>query len=216
MNTELMKELNTYIKYADRNLASMNFTEHNLAHLTRVNSMSQMLLKELGYDEHMMELAELASYMHDIGNVVNRHDHAHTSAILAHDILLRHGYALSDVLEVMSAIGNHDESTGTPVSVLSAVLLLADKSDVRRSRCTEIDVAKHNIHHRVNYAVYASTLHVNKEKKIITLRLSLDTDYSSVVEYLEIFTGRMKLCKDAAKYLGYTFSLRINDIELIN
>ena len=219
MNKELFEKLNLaeYIQAADKVLEQTKITEHNVAHLTRVVNMSRLILTELGYDdEHTLELSELAGYMHDFGNIVNRHDHAHSSALLAHTILLNADYELSDIFEVMSAVANHNEATGNPISPISAALIIADKADVRRSRVRKQDISTFDIHDRVNYAVQASTIHVNKEKKIITLRLSLDTDYSSVVEYLEIFTGRMKLCKKSAKYLGCKFKLMINDMELID
>lgn len=218
INDKLLEKLNLkeYIQASDRCLSEMQFTEHNLAHLSRVVEMSTLILESLNYDEHTIELAELAGYMHDIGNVINRHNHGHLSAILVHKILLEHGYELEDVLSVMSAVGNHDENTGTPVNEISAALIIADKSDVRRSRVRKRDINSFDIHDRVNYSVYSSTLYIDTDKSIITLKLVLDTQYSSIVEFFNIFSERMKMCKEASNYLGLRFKLIINEIELLN
>lgn len=214
----IVQELNLtqYISAADSTLAAMNFTEHNLAHVSRVAKMCCKILKELDYDEHTIELAEIACYMHDIGNVINRYDHAHSGALMAYNILLSHNFELHDILQIMSAIGNHDETTGSPVSPMSAALIIADKADVRRSRVRNQDVNTFGIHDRVNYAVNSSHIVVNKEDSLITLKLELNPKYSSVFEYYEIFYGRMKLCKQAANFLNMNFCLQINDVTLMD
>lgn len=211
-NTEIVK----YIKAADVSLNAMKFTEHSIAHVSRVAQMSCKLLQDLDYDSHSIELASIAGYLHDIGNIINRHDHAHSSAILAHYILKENGYSLEDIFVVMAAIGNHDESSGVPVSAISAALILADKADIRRSRVRKLDINQFDIHDRVNYSVTSSNLSVDKQEKVITLNLKLDLEYSSVMDYISIFSERMELCKKAANYLGMNFCLKINDIVLVN
>lgn len=214
----IVEQLNIceYIKAADASLSAMKFTEHNVAHVSRVSKMACKLLSDLGYDEHTIELTEVASYLHDIGNIVNRKDHAHSSALMAYDILMKKEYPLQDIFTIMSAIGNHDESSGVPVSPISAALILADKSDVRRSRVRKSDQSEFDIHDRVNYAVSSSYLEVNEEDKLISLHLTLDTDYSSVGDYFTIFASRMEMCKKAAGFFGFRFCLSINNINLIN
>lgn len=217
MNNVLQElHLDKYIRAADARLQAMQFTEHNWAHVSRVSKMACKILLTLGYDKHTIELAEVASYMHDIGNVINRHDHAHSGALLAYDILMKAGYDLDDVLQIIAAIGNHDEKTGSPVSPIAAALIIADKSDVRRSRVRKTDISTFGIHDRVNYAVSSSTLDIDVENRVITLNLELDTNYSSVVEYFTIFSSRMMLCKKAADYFEMNFCLQINDTVLMN
>ena len=216
INYELIEKLNIeeYISSADSFLSNMGFTEHNLAHLSRVSEMTKVILKYLDFDEHYLELAEIACYMHDIGNVINRHNHAHSGAIMTHSILLDRGYELSDVLSIMAAIGNHDEHTGVPVSPMSAALIIADKSDVRRSRVRKSNTNEFDIHDRVNYAVSSSKLDV--DNGTIFLTIDLDRKYCSIVDYLEIFGKRMQLCKKSAKYLGLNFRLIINNINYLD
>lgn len=209
-------DISEYIKAADNNLSAMKFTEHNVAHVTRVAKMSCKLLLDLGYDEHTIELAEIASYLHDIGNIINRHDHAHSGAMLAYNILMNKNYSLSDIFIIMSAIGNHDESSGYPVNEVAAALILADKSDVRRSRVRKLDLSKFDIHDKVNYSIISSSLSVDTKNKLIILSLNLDREYSSIMEYFSIFSSRMELCKKAAEYLGMKFCLKINNISLMD
>ena len=218
MNDNIMQDLNLdkYIRAADSRLSAMQFTEHNWAHVSRVSKMACKILTELGYDKHTVELAELASYMHDIGNVVNRHDHAHSGAILAYNILMSANYDIDDILQIVAAIGNHDATTGSPVSPISAALIIADKSDVRRSRVRKTDISEFCIHDRVNYAVSSSTLGIDTDKRTITLKLELDNAYSSVLEYFTIFSSRMMLCKQAAEYFDMNFCLQINDTILMS
>ena len=208
--------ISEYIKAADNSLNVMKFTEHNVAHVTRVANMACKLLSELGYNKHTVELVEIASYLHDIGNIVNRYDHAHSSALLAYNILISKNYLLNDIFTIMSAIGNHDESSGYPVNEVAAALILADKSDVRRSRVRKLYLSDFDIHDKVNYSVTSSVLSVDKENKLIILNLTLDNEYSSIMEYFSIFSSRMELCKKAAQYLGMRFCLKINNISLMD
>ena len=208
------KTIIKYIQEADKVLSEMKFTEHNLAHVTKVAQLSSYILSELGYSEYDVNLVKIASYLHDIGNIINRNDHPHYSALLVHDLLLSRDFTLEEVFKIMSAVGNHDESSGKPVSPLSAALIIADKSDVRRSRVRKLDTNKFDIHDRVNYSVDKSELIINKDEKTILLKLNLNTKYSSIMEYLTIFSNRMKFCEEAAEYLGMKFGLQINDITL--
>ena len=208
------KTIIKYIQEADKVLSEMKFTEHNLAHVTKVAQLSSYILSELGYSEYDVNLVKIASYLHDIGNIINRNDHPHYSALLVHDLLLSRDFTLEEVFKIMSAVGNHDESSGKPVSPLSAALIIADKSDVRRSRVRKLDTNKFDIHDRVNYSVDKSELIINKDEKTILLKLNLNTKYSSIMEYLTIFSNRMKFCEEAAEYLGMKFGLQINYITL--
>lgn len=218
MESQVIEKLNLkpYIRAADTNLWAMKFTEHNIAHVSRVAKMACKLLSDLKYDDHIIELTEIAGYMHDIGNIVNRKDHAHSGALLAYDILMKHNYPLDDIFIIMSAIGNHDESSSYPVNPVSAALIIADKADVRRSRVRKLNLEEFDIHDRVNYAVSSSVLEVDNVNKTINLNLVLDLEYSSVMDYFSIFSDRMELCKKAAKFLGRDFCLRINDVILKN
>lgn len=203
------EEINNYIESADQYLASIGFTEHSFNHVLRCVAVVEYILKELGYDEHTIELAKIAAYMHDIGNVINRDDHAKCGAIMAFQILSKLKMPGKDIASIISAIGNHDESSAYPVSVISSALILADKTDVRRTR-----VREHNdfsIHHRVNYAVENSRVVVNKEKKELILRLTIDTSICSIMDYFEIFLSRMMLCKKACEFFGLSFRLLMNE-----
>lgn len=208
------KNIIKYIQEADKVLSEMKFTEHNLAHVTKVSQLSSYILSELGYSDYEVNLVKIASYLHDIGNIINRHNHPHYSALLAHDLLSNRDFTLEEIFKIMSAVGNHDESSGKPVSPISAALIIADKSDVRRSRVRKLDIKQFDIHDRVNYAVDKSELIVNKEEKTILLKLQLNTKYSSIMEYLSIFSTRMKFCEEAANYLNMKFGLQINDTIL--
>ena len=209
------KEILTYIQQADECLGALGYTEHSLAHVTHCAKTAGKLLTDLGYDEHTVQLAQIAGHLHDIGNMVNREAHAQSGAILAFSLLRARGMDPADVAEVVTAIGNHDEGTAQPVSPQSAALILADKSDVRRSRVRRDRKHAFDIHDRVNYAVTGSSLNLSEDKKNLTLSLTLDTAITDVMSYFEIFLSRMSLCKKAAKYLGLRFQLEINGQKLV-
>ncbi len=209
------ESIKTYIQKADESLISLGFTEHSFAHVTRVASVAAEILSTLGYSERLVELSKIAGYLHDIGNLVNRTDHSQSGALMAFRILGDMGMQPSELATVVTAIGNHDEGTGVPVNPMSAALILADKSDVRRSRVRNSDPATFDIHDRVNYSVEQSQLVINEEKTAINLRLKVNTNYSSVMDYFEIFLGRMILCKKAAECLKLKFTLTINDQQVM-
>lgn len=207
--------ISTYIKKADDSLACLGYTEHGFAHVGTVSRTCEYILRSLRASAHEIELAKIAAHLHDIGNLVNRSEHSQSGAVMAFRILLSKGMSAEDVATVVCAIGNHDEGTGVPVDNISAALILADKSDVRRSRVRNRDVTTFDIHDRVNYSVTDYSLTVNKEKAEITLRLEIDTEISSVMDYFEIFLERMILCRKAAEKLGLRFRLKINGQSLI-
>lgn len=204
------EDIKTYIKEADRSLAALGYTEHSFAHVGLVAERASALLIWLGYSEREVELAKIAGYLHDIGNVVNRVDHSQSGALIAFRLLDKYGMAAKEISAIVTAIGNHDEGTGVPVSALAAALILADKSDVRRTRVRNNDESTFDIHDRVNYSVTESSLTTSDSEKAITLSLSVDTSISPIMDYFEIFLGRMKLCKSAAEALGAEFRLVIN------
>ena len=205
----------TYITQADKSLAALGFTEHSFAHVTRVAEMAGYILETLGYLERMVELAKIASYLHDIGNLVNRSEHSQSGAVMAFRILDNYGVPAEDIATIVCAIGNHDEGTGVPVNAVAAALILADKSDVRRTRVRNISPASFDIHDRVNYSVKKSELKINDERTVVQLDLSIDTTESSIMDYFEIFLGRMIMCRKAAETLGLAFKLVINGQQLI-
>lgn len=207
-------EINTYIESADQYLADIGYTEHSFNHVLRCVKVVEYILETLEYDEHTIELAKIAAYMHDIGNVVNRDDHAKSGAIMAFRILDKLGMDAKDVALIVSAIGNHDESSAYPVSVISSALIIADKTDVRRSRVRK-ETTDFDIHNRVNFAAIKSRVIIDKNEKTLTLKLSIDTSICSIMEYFEIFLSRMKLCKKATSYFGLEFKLLINEQQLI-
>lgn len=207
--------IKTYIRTADESLEALGYTEHSFPHVTRVANTASYVLAEMGHSAHEIELVKIAAYLHDIGNLVNRSEHSQSGAVMAFRILLNLGMEAEDVAAVVSAIGNHDEGTGVPVNSISAALILADKSDVRRSRVRNRDITNFDIHDRVNYSVTSSDLRINEDKTEVTLTLEIDTQYSSVMEYFEIFLVRMMLCKKAAERLGLRFRLVINGQTLI-
>lgn len=209
------RSVNAYITGADRSLAALGFTEHSFVHVTKVADTCRYILSALGFSEHEIELARIAAYLHDIGNLVNRIDHSQSGAVMAFRILDKLNMDAEDIATVVSAIGNHDEGTGVPVDAVSAALILADKSDVRRSRVRNRDKSTFDIHDRVNYSVKGSSLKISDDKKIITLRLSIDTRYGNIMEYFEIFMNRMILCRKAAEKLGLIFKLEINNQPLL-
>ena len=196
-------------------MKALGFTEHSFAHVTLVAQIAGYILDTLGFPARTVELARIAGYLHDIGNVVNRVDHSQSGAVMAFRILDRMEFPPEEIAAIVTAIGNHDEGTGVPVNELAAALIIADKSDVRRSRVRDkADIAE-DIHDRVNYSVTASDLTVDAEKKTIILSLTVDTEVSSVMEYFEIFMKRMLLCRKAAETLGLTFQLTINGLQLV-
>ena len=209
---EILKneEVNAYIKKGNANLDVLGFTDHSQAHSALVAERAAEILQKLGYSEHEMELAKIAGYMHDIGNVINRKNHGEYGAILANDILKQTDMPIEDRVIVVSAIGNHDEGTGGAKDPVSAALIIADKTDVRRNRVTEKDKAKFDIHDRVNYAVTNTMLTVDKEKMEITLHMEVDETICTMYEYFDIFLGRMMMSRQAAEMLGAKFRLRVN------
>lgn len=209
------EDINLYIKKADEALNTLGYTEHSFGHVVRVAKTAGYILETLGYPERMAELVRIAAYLHDIGNLVNRTGHSQSSAIMAFRLLTGMGMPSEEVADVVSAIGNHDEGTGTPVNPLAAALILADKSDVRRSRVRNTDKSTFDIHDRVNYSVKKSELAISGDQGSIQLKLSVDTHYGSVMDYFEIFMGRMMMCRKAAESLGMKFKLMINEQQLI-
>ena len=207
--------IRTYIQRADESLIALGFTEHSFAHVTVVAENAGYILQTLGYPERTVELAKIAGFLHDIGNLINRIDHSQSGAVMAFRILDNLNCDPGEIATIVTAIGNHDEGTGQPVNAVAAALILADKSDVRRSRVRNRDHATFDIHDRVNYSVKESQLKINGEHTLIKLKLSVDTKYGSVMDYFEIFMGRMLLCRKAAEKLGLQFKLMINEQQLI-
>ena len=206
----------TLIKRADLCLEAIGYTEHGFRHTALVSVNAKKVLKELGYDDRMVDLAAIAGYLHDIGNPINRVHHPQNGALLAKDILLEMGMDFEEVAMVMAAIGNHDESFGgEPGNPISAAVIIADKGDVHRSRVRSADQLMFDIHDRVNYAAIHSEVRIDRKEKIIALELSIDTQISQVMEYFEIFLSRMIISKKAAKFLGCKFKLEINEYSLL-
>ena len=209
------KDIKTYTMMADQTLSALGFTEHSLPHVTRAADVAGRILTKLGYDKRTVELAKIAGYMHDIGNTVNRVDHAQSGAIMAFRILTNMDMPAAEISRIVSAIGNHDEGTAFPVNELAAALILADKSDVRRSRVRNKDKNTFDIHDRVNYAVEKSKLTLSAKTKKFILHLTIDESISHISEYFEIFLNRMLLCRKAADYFGYTFEVNINHLRVM-
>lgn len=207
--------IKTYIIRADESLGALGYTEHSFAHVMHVAETAGYILKTLGYGERTVELAKIAGYLHDIGNLVNRKDHSQSGAVMAWSILNDMGCAPGEVATIVTAIGNHDEGTGVPVNAVAAAMILADKADVRRSRVRNPDPVTFDIHDRVNYSVKQSSLKINEDKTLIALELTVDTRFGSVMDYFEIFMQRMLLCRKAAETLGLQFTLVINEQQLI-
>lgn len=205
----------TYVEKADEALAALGYTEHNLAHVTKVSDTAGRILAELDYPAREVELARIAGYMHDIGNIVNRIDHAQSGAVMAFRLLDKLGMDPAEISTVISAIGNHDESTAFPVSPVAAALILADKTDVRRTRVRNQDFASFDIHDRVNYAVTKSSAFITEDRTEFVLRISVDTEISPVLDYFEIFLERMLLCRRAADKLGLRFRLTVNGQSML-
>ncbi len=204
-----------YIMRADKALEVLGYTEHSFAHVEKVAAVSSMILETLGYDERTVELAKIASMMHDIGNVINRIDHAQSGAVMAFRLLDNLNMPANEICSIISAIGNHDESTAQPVDVISAALIIGDKTDVRRSRVRNTDLLSFDIHDRVNYAVEKSALRFSDDKSSIILDLKIDTNISSVLEYFEIFMDRMLLCRRASQFLNLKFEMIVNDSKVL-
>ena len=207
--------IRTYIQRADESLTALGFTEHSFAHVGMVARNAAYILETLGYPQRTVEVAKIAAFLHDIGNLVNRVDHSQSGAVMAFRILDNLDCDPEEIATIVTAIGNHDEGTGLPVNAVAAALILADKSDVRRSRVRNQDPTTFDIHDRVNYSVKRSQLKINEEHTLIKLKLSVDTRYGSVMDYFEIFMQRMILCRKAAEKLGLQFKLMINEQQLI-
>ncbi|MBP3657445.1 MAG: HD domain-containing protein [Clostridia bacterium] len=209
------REIRTYIQKGNANLGVLGFTEHSFGHAGKAAADAGRILSQLGCPEREVELARIAGFMHDIGNCINRTDHAHNGAIMAMNILTRLGMDPEEIAVIIAAIGNHDEKTGTAVDAVSAALILADKSDVRRSRVRGRDRTGFDIHDRVNYAAIGSKLEVNPEEKEITLHVDLDDGICSVLDYFEIFLERMLMCRRAAEKLGCSFHMKANGAKVL-
>jgi len=209
------EEINAYITKGNENLGVIGYTEHGFAHAKRSSNYASYILRCLQYDDRTCELAAIAGYMHDIGNVVNRVDHAQSGALMAFQILNRLGMSPVEVALIVAAIGNHDEGTAAAVNPIAAALILSDKGDVRRTRVRDKETVNADIHDRVNYAVERASTEVDAQNKTATLNITIDTKICPVMEYFEIFMTRMVLCRQAAQYLGLQFELIINDTRLL-
>jgi len=207
-------EVKTYIAKADESLMSLGYTEHSFAHVTKVAHTAKYILETLGYPKHEVELAQIAGYLHDIGNLINRADHAQSGAMMAFRILDHMGASPDEIATIVTAIGNHDEETAEAVNPVAAALILGDKTDVRRSRVRNQDAVSFDIHDRVNYSVKKATTKISDDLTTIALRLTIDTNHFSVMEYFEIFLTRMLLCRKAATKLGLQFCVYINGKKL--
>lgn len=214
---EILKEeaIRVYVAQADAALGALGYTGHSFPHVLRVAELVGDILATLGYPARTVELGKIAGYLHDIGNLVNRVDHSQSGAVMAFVLLSRMGFPPEEISLITSAIGNHDEGSGVPVNPLAAALILADKSDVHRSRVRNRNPETFDIHDRVNYSVTKSELKINEARTIVTLKLTVDTHFSSVMDYFEIFMNRMILCRKAAQTLGLRFTLIINGQQMI-
>ena len=208
-------DIRTYIEAADASLDVLGYTRHSFEHVTKVAEMTGYILEELGCDAHTAELGRIAAYLHDIGNMVNRTDHAQSGAVIAFTLLDKLSFGAADIAAIVTAIGNHDESTAIPVNAVAAALIIADKTDVRRSRVRNRSTIQFDIHDRVNYSVISSSLELNEDKTSLELSLDKDTEIGAVMEYFEIFLKRMLMCRKAAEALGLTFKLVINNQHLL-
>lgn len=209
------KLVNTFIRKGNEHLEVMGYTDHGPVHIGLVSHLSQDIMIKLGYDMRLAELAGIAGYMHDIGNVVNRNGHSQSGALMAMEILRRLGMEPGEISIICAAIGNHDEGSGHPVNEVAAALILADKSHVHRNRVRNLDVATFDIHDRVNYAVENSVLDINGTNRVITMQLTIDINICPVMEYFEIFLSRMLMCRRAANFLHCEFELIINNARLL-
>jgi uncharacterized protein len=208
-------EIKQFLEASALQMTTLGYTEHSFRHCRLVSNKCGEILTNLGYEPRMAELARIAGYLHDIGNAVNRLNHAQTGAVLAYDFLRRQELPVEEAIPIMMAIANHDEEVGIPVNAVAAALILSDKADVHRSRVTNRDHTTFDIHDRVNYAATLSTLEINAEDKIATLSLEIDTKIGAVMDYFEIFLIRMKMCRNAATFLGLQFHLLINGNRLL-
>ena len=209
------EEVEAFVRASQKQLEALGYTEHSYRHIGIVSKRTEEILRKLGYDERTIELGKIAGYLHDIGNCVNRVDHAHSGAILSYNILKDMGMDVGERTEIMMAIGNHDENTGTAVSNISAALILADKSDVHRDRVVNTNMSTFDIHDRVNYAVTDANLEVNEKTRTVTLNLTIDTQICPVLDYFQIFMDRTMMSKYAAKFLHIWFELVINGTKLL-
>jgi metal-dependent HD superfamily phosphatase/phosphodiesterase len=209
------KAIDTFILKGNEHLGAMGYTDHGKVHIVLVSNLSRNILLQLGYNARTAELAGIAGYMHDLGNVVNRNGHSQSGALMAMEILRRMEMKPEEISIVAAAIGNHDEGSGQPVNPVAAALILADKSHVHRNRVRNQDVATFDIHDRVNYAVEKSSLQIDAAQKLISMELSIDIAICPVMEYFEIFLSRMLMCRRAANYLGCEFALIINGAKLL-
>lgn len=209
------ESIRIYIKRADETLIAMGYTEHSFAHVGKCAKQAYDILEQLNYDPRTCELAQIAGYMHDVGNVINRQDHAQSGAIMAFRILDQMGMPADEISSVITAIGNHDEGSAVPVSPIAAALILADKCDVRRSRVRNRDVATFDIHDRVNYAVEHADLSLSDDHSAIILDMTIDPQICPVMNYFEIFLNRMLLCRRAADFLNLKFKLVINGLDIM-
>ena len=209
------EEILEFIKKGNANLATLGYTDHSEAHTTLVAENASKILAALEYGQHEQELVKIAGFMHDIGNTINRKNHAEYGGLLANEILKKYDLSVEDRITIISAISNHDESTGGAVDFVSAALIIADKADVRRNRVRTKDHLNFDIHDRVNYAVTGSNLKIKKEEKIISLNLQVDESICTMYEYFDIFLGRMLMCRSAADVLGATFVLKVNGVKIL-
>jgi len=209
------KEIHAYIEAGNHSLGAMGFTEHGFAHAKRSSNYARDILVSLGYPERTCQLAAIAGYMHDIGNVINRADHAHSGALMAFTILHKLNMPPDEIALICSAIGHHDEKTAFPVNELAAALIISDKSDVRRTRVRKDAILDSDIHDRVNYAVENAKLNIDAEKKVCIFNIAIANEICPVMEYFEIFLDRMVLCRKAAQFLGIQFELIINNTRLL-
>ena len=214
-NIKKNEDIKTYITKADESLKALGYTEHSFAHVGTVSERAAYILETLGYPERTVELARIAGYLHDIGNLVNRVDHSQSGAVMAFRILDNIGMPADEIATVVTAIGNHDEGTGVPVNPVAAALIIADKCDVRRTRVRNSDISSFDIHDRVNYSVEKSSVRISGDKKSIILELDVDTSISAVIDYFSIFIGRMQMSRRAAESIGLKFSLVVNGQTLL-
>lgn len=208
-------EVHAFVEASQKQLEALGYTEHSYRHIGIVSKRTGEILEKLGYDEKTVELGKIAGYLHDIGNCINRVDHAHSGAILAYNILKEMGMDAKDRTEIVMAIGNHDENTGTAVSEISAALILADKSDVHRDRVINTNMSTFDIHDRVNYAVTDANLQIEEKERKIILNLKIDTEICPVLDYFQIFMDRTMMSKYAAKFLNIWFEIVINGTKLL-
>ncbi len=207
---------NAYIKGADENLGVLGYTEHGMRHATIVSQNASKIMAKLWHEPRIVELTEIAGYLHDIGNVVNRKGHSVSGALLAVEILKSLGFIEDEIAAIIRAIGNHDEEEGgEPVSEIAAAVILADKADIHRSRVRNTNMITFDIHDRVNYAATYSAVEIDADSRVISLKLTIDTHVSQIMEYFEIFLSRMMICRSAAIALNCRFEIVVNDIKLL-